>query len=62
MLLASERDFAFHSGLIAFKKRQIVAGDQKFRHFQLAIRGPLQTIRGFRKPVQEGAPGRILFS
>jgi hypothetical protein len=53
MLFASARDFAFHSSLINLKKSQVITGDQKFRHFQFAIRGPLQTIRGFRKPVQK---------
>ena len=53
LLSGSASDFAVHSRLVALEKREIVAGDQKFRDFQFALCSPPQSIRGFREPVEE---------
>ena len=53
VLRGRARDFAFHSRLVALEKRQIVTGDQHFRDFQFALRGPPQGIRGLCVAVEE---------
>ena len=53
VLSAGARNFVLHSCLVAFKKREIVTEDQKFREFQFALRSSPQDIRCLPEPVKQ---------
>ena len=48
----SSIDFAFHSRLVVFKKREIVTVDQKGREVSFALRSSLHRGRGLGEPAK----------